>query len=281
MGIELDKVFNACNDKSKRRIRDSLTCAPDVTLQHEQGGMEIHTQGFLGIPWEVQLGITLSPSVINERLCREWVRLQRCGLPIWQGASNINAFCDPRSQANCHSSIWMDSKNLKGSSCFWFKFAHDSLIIFEHFLTNCVVKIYMLFIGAEQFALTDCSLRGRIVSQFARSGMLRNISWEKASPPDMACNVVETVESHACIAVARASSTSSSAVQYIYGGWTSNSVFNTDATVWCIRLQMALECGFLFVVGMDFMLNTLSRCWKAMPVNLPPLTWMTCIGLGY
>ncbi len=127
-------------------------------------------------------------------------------------------FSNSMSLANCHCSVGMDSKDLKGSSCFWFKFAHDSLIKFEHFSTNCVVKIYMLFIGAEQFALTDCSLRGRIVSQFARSGMLRNISWEKASPPDMACNVVETVESHACIAVARASSTSNAAAQRVCGG---------------------------------------------------------------
>ncbi len=36
MGIELDKGFNACKDRSERRMRDTRTmCVPDVAFQHK------------------------------------------------------------------------------------------------------------------------------------------------------------------------------------------------------------------------------------------------------
>ncbi len=36
VGIELDRVFNACKDRSKRRMRDTrTTCVPDVAFQHK------------------------------------------------------------------------------------------------------------------------------------------------------------------------------------------------------------------------------------------------------
>ncbi len=57
--------------------------------------------------------------------------------------------------------------------------------------------------------------------------MLKNISQENMSPPGVACNIVETVDRKACMAVARASSTSNVASQRDCGDWASKSVFNT------------------------------------------------------
>ncbi len=78
------------------------------------------------------------------------IRLQRCGLPIWQGAANIDTFGNTRPQCNCHSAIRVDPKNVKGSSSFGFEFAIKRFVILKDFLTNLVVKVNMLFIGTKQ-----------------------------------------------------------------------------------------------------------------------------------
>ncbi len=69
------------------------------------------------------------------------VILQRCWLQIWQGVANIDAFSNSTLQANCHSAIRMDPKNVKGSCNFRFVFALKHFVIFENLLTNLVIKI--------------------------------------------------------------------------------------------------------------------------------------------
>ncbi len=110
--------------------------------------------------------------------------------------------------------------------------------------------------------------------QSVRREMLRNISWENASCPCIACNIVETMEHKACMTVARASSKSNTTWWHVCGGWASKSVFNTDTTVWCLCLQLALDRGFIFVVGTNFMFNNCNSSWKAKPTKSPPLSQM-------
>ncbi len=94
----------------------------------------------------------------------------------------------------------------------------------------------------------------------------------------MASKIVDIMEFKACMAVTKALSTNEAAWQRVCGGWASKSVFNTDATIWCICSQIALDCGFLFVVGTNFMFNNCKSCWKANLVNSSPLSWMNYIG---
>ncbi len=70
-----------------------------------------------------------------------------------------------------------------------------------------------------------------MVRQSATRGILRNMSQENASPPGMDCNIVETADCKACMALTRASSTNYAAQQYVCGGQASKSVFNTVASV--------------------------------------------------
>ncbi len=48
------------------------------------------------------------------------VRLQRCGLLIWQGAADMNTFSDVRSQNKSHSAIRVDPEFAKGPVVFGF-----------------------------------------------------------------------------------------------------------------------------------------------------------------
>ncbi len=78
------------------------------------------------------------------------IRLQRCGLHLWQGAANIDTFSNTRLQQNCHSAVWVDPKNVKGTSSFGFKFAIERFVILKDLLTNLVVIFDSLFIGTKQ-----------------------------------------------------------------------------------------------------------------------------------
>jgi len=87
-----------------------------------------------------------------------------------------------------------------------------------------------------------------MVYQSATSWTLMNISLEKAKQAlGVLPKVVATVVLIACIAVARAASIMSRAYVIFCGGLLYISVLRILPTVWCILLQIELDCGFLLV----------------------------------
>ncbi len=111
--------------------------------------MGIYKRGFQGILWEVQLGITLSLSIIYEEEHGFQIKLHRCGLLIWQDAARIDTFRNTKPQGNCQSAIRVDPTNVKGPC----SFALKRFIIFKNFLTNLVVKVDKLFVGTKQWII--------------------------------------------------------------------------------------------------------------------------------
>ncbi len=91
--------------------------------------------------------MTLSLPIIKKEENEFQVRLQRCGLLIWQGVVIINTFSNSRLHANCDSAIRMDPTTVSNS--FKFEFALKHFVISENFLTNLVVKIDMDFVGMK------------------------------------------------------------------------------------------------------------------------------------
>ncbi len=150
-GFRTRQAFNAHRDKKREGRRGTcMARAHDVT--RNQGRR--HGNPLRRIPGNHERGATghntLPPRNWWGRTRVFQIKLQRCGLPIWQGAANINTFCNTRPQRNCHSAVRVDPKNVKGSSSFWFKFAIKRFIIFQNLLTNLVVKIDSLFVGTKQ-----------------------------------------------------------------------------------------------------------------------------------
>ena len=65
------------------------------------------------------------------------------------------------------------------------------------------------------------------------------------------------------------------------GGLPCNIVRNTFPTVWCIRSQMELDCGFFAVDCTSLTLNIFSSHWNSCPMNSPPLSCTHRMGRGY
>ena len=93
----------------------------------------------------------------------------------------------------------------------------------------------------------NCSIFCAMVCQSATSRTKRNMSLEKAKAPGVLPKVVATVVLIACIAVARAESIMSRACAIFCGVLLYNKVRSMLPTVWCIRSQIELDCGFLLV----------------------------------
>ncbi len=175
-------------------------------------------------PEEVQLGITLFLSKLTKE--------KKDSKEGYNGVGISSQDC-------WHSSIIVDPKNLKGPFTFGFKLYFIIFVIFEDFSPIWWSKFNHSWLVWSMASLTNHLQYAMIVCTSARGGILRNLNWEKASPPGIACNLVETMEYRTCIAVARASSIRSTAWKHVWGCWASKSVFDTVATVWCICSKIA------------------------------------------
>ncbi len=164
--------------------------AHDVTKNHKSEEWE-PTKKISRNPEEAQLGITLLFPIIDNGKEGFWVRLDRCGLQMWQGSPSIETLGNIRPD-NRHSFIRLDPKNVKGYSRFRFKSTIKDHIISKDFLTNLVFKISMLSLRQRNTSLTNFSWCARIVCQFASRGILTNMSCNNVSWPGKAFNVVET-----------------------------------------------------------------------------------------
>ena len=81
--------------------------------------------------------------------------------------------------------------------------------------------------------------------------------------------------------VARALSMACSAVSWLTGGLVLKMTLRISPVVLCSLSQLALDCGFLTVVGTDLIPNWFSSLWNSCPMNSPPLSWMHQLALGY
>ena len=93
---------------------------------------------------------------------------------------------------------------------------------------------------------TRCSRHVVTACQSAIKGILRNMSLLKTKLPGLLPNVEYVPARIACIVIANASSMKSFAHAPVNccGGCPCSSVLKTFPTVWCMRLHIALVCGF-------------------------------------
>ncbi len=181
-----------------------------------------------------------------------------------------------RSQKNFHRSVRMDPKNLKGSFCFWFKFIFKGFVILEGFLTNLVVKIYMLlywYKAMYHWLIAPVVLEWYANLQEEEYWEIRLVRIQVLQVGHVAWNVVETVEWKAFIAVARTSSTSNVALWFVCGGWARKCIVNTVATVWCIYWLWVSACGqdWLYVQNLWKMLE--GKTSELSPIGMDDLHW--------
>ncbi len=97
-----------------------------------------------------------------------------------------------RWQANCQSAVRMDLKNVEGSCSLWFKFALKHFFIFENFLTNLVVKVYLLFVGTKQCIIDKLLSVCKNGAPIRKKGNVEKHVF-RTKVPAMAGIVVETV----------------------------------------------------------------------------------------
>ena len=130
---------------------------------------------------------------------------------------------------------------------------------------------------------TRCSRHFVTACQSAIKGMFRNMSLLKTKLPGLLPSVECIPARIACIAIANASSMKSFARAPVIccGGCPCSSVLRTFPTVWCMRLHIALACGFLLVVGTSLIWQPSNKSWNSGPINSPPLSWIQRAGYGY
>ena len=90
-----------------------------------------------------------------------------------------------------------------------------------------------------------------------------------------------TAHQSACTHEDRALSIFCSASCFLRGGFSFTMFLSMSATVLCILLQAALDCGFLTVVGLLFIPYHAKSSWKFHPRNSPPLSCVHFKGQGY
>ncbi len=132
-----------------------------------------------------------------------------------------------------------------------------------------------------RFSFTRWSHFWVIVCQSAMSGMFKNISLLNTKLPGLLPNVVCTPVRMACMAVYSASSMKSFALVTSWGGSPCSNVCKMLPNVWCMRLQIALACGFWLDVGASLVLQLWRRNWNSGPTNSPPLLCTHLAGHGY
>ncbi len=113
MGKELDKVFNACKDKTREWYgRHVLGTCTYVTKKHMWEEQESTMEDVR----ESRRGTTGHDTLLPcnwQRVHGSQVWLKICWLLISQGAINIKTFSDTSSEYCCHGSIRVDPKNSK------------------------------------------------------------------------------------------------------------------------------------------------------------------------
>jgi hypothetical protein len=135
-------------------------------------------------------------------------------------------------------------------------------------LINLIIQNVSLQILLSQvFINQDLTCLSWIVQRFTMMGMSRNISCREMNVPGESLEVLCIAVQVACIVVASAESTSVWASCSVCGKWVNPRVRITLLVVWCILLQIALDCGFFIVVGMSLSPLISRMCWSSVPMN--------------
>jgi hypothetical protein len=113
------------------------------------------------------------------------------------------------------------------------------------------------------------------------SGVFRNMSLLKTRLPGLLPKVVWMSVFMACVAIDSASSMKYFALITTCGGYLCRRVCRRFPTVWSIRSQIALACGFLLDVGASLILHPWRRNRNSGPTNSPPLLCTQCYEKGY